>query len=562
MKGEEYNQVNIRLRGVQDIDGLTIGMSTDINNQAYSLDVSVLDSKYNIDHDTAKIINQIETIVNPSNDNSQEKNASMKQTKLQIEKMKDDFIERLGGYSKTLGNFEQKFGQIATDIMGNVSDVMPNLLEFQNKVVDTATDQLFSLAESVTVEVSPYLSIAFKLIEGPLKKGFKNGANKFLSKATSSLTKVIDKIPGPLLGMTKSIVPESYEMDYSDNEIGCLTYVNLQENIASTISKANLRPSGMSEVFSDLPGLMSLADSNVSGFVSNITGVFEKGGDIAKKVVDIMNQPYFDLFTDQFPDLKNTLQNISDNVDKMEQCMKESEDAFKNLKGAFNTYNDNSRIFTNVANGIAGMSNLLRTVQSFDVKSTFVSSNISTKSFSNNTNNTIKTATNFLNKANAFMNIGAGMLSSGTITFNDIMNIKDNLKSFNIDKIGHLGLSSFESSLNILNDITSKRGTKIIKVRNDNPNEIKNVKADLETMVNQLTINKFGLDPSVFTPNKKYVVLNYDGHNDKNGIFILNHKIETYIREDETFVCNTRLDLAKIPDNTNNDTTKARATSF
>ena len=49
-------------------------------------------------------------------------------------------------------------------------------------------------------------------------------------------------------------------------------------------------------------------------------------------------------------------------------------------------------------------------------------------------------------------------------------------------------------------------------------------------------------------------------HNEKNGLFLLNNKTELYIREDETFVCNTRLDLAKLPDVA--DTSKARATSM
>ena len=68
----------------------------------------------------------------------------------------------------------------------------------------------------------------------------------------------------------------------------------------------------------------------------------------------------------------------------------------------------------------------------------------------------------------------------------------------------------------------------------------------METMINQLSFNKQGLDPSVFTPNKKYIVSNYDAHSDKDGIFILNKKTEFFVREDESFTCNTILNLAKI----------------
>lgn len=561
MKGEEYNQVNIRLRGVKEVAGLTIGMATDTQNEAYSFDVSVLDSKYVVDHSTSKIINQIETIVNPSNDNNQEKNATMVQARNEVENLKNSFIEKLGGFSKVLGNFEHKFGQPCIGATGMIKDSMPDLLQFQDKVVDAAVDHLFSLPAFAKVKITKHVKIAFQLIKSALKKQVKNVANKFLSKATSFLTQALDKIPGSLFNVTKNIIPQSYNMDYSDNHIGCLTYINLQENINTTLNKASLLPSGMSDAFSGFPSKVMKNIGKVSSFVSNIEGVLTKGGKLAEKAVKIIQKAkYFTKFAGQYANLAETLQKILENVKKMSQCVKEAKDVFGSLNSVLGTFNDNATTFQNVANGIAGMAPALSKISSLDIKSNFISPNISTKSFTDNVNSATKKITNLVSKATAFMNIGQNILNAGTINFNDILNIKSNLKSVNIDKIGHLGLSSFESDLDILNDTTTKRGTKIIKIRNDNPNEIKNVKSELEAMVNQLTINKFGLDPSVFTPNKKYVVSNYNGHTEKNGLFLLNAKTELYIREDDTFVCNTKLDLAKLPDV--EDTTKARALSF
>lgn len=62
---------------------------------------------------------------------------------------------------------------------------------------------------------------------------------------------------------------------------------------------------------------------------------------------------------------------------------------------------------------------------------------------------------------------------------------------------------------------------------------------------NKLSFNKFGMDPSVFTPNKRYVIKNYSAHENKDGVFILKKKIEVYTREDNTFVCNTYLEFVK-----------------
>ena len=87
----------------------------------------------------------------------------------------------------------------------------------------------------------------------------------------------------------------------------------------------------------------------------------------------------------------------------------------------------------------------------------------------------------------------------------------------------------------------------------------KNVKSELESMINQLSVNKYDLDPSVFTPNKRYLVKNYDAHNNKDGKFLLNKKTEVYVREDDTFTCNTMLDLCKVVESSNTD--KAEDTS-
>ena len=68
----------------------------------------------------------------------------------------------------------------------------------------------------------------------------------------------------------------------------------------------------------------------------------------------------------------------------------------------------------------------------------------------------------------------------------------------------------------------------------------------MENRINQLSLNKYDLDPSVFTPNKKYTVKNYDGHQDKDGIFLLNKKTEIFLREDDTCSCNTMLEFSKL----------------
>ena len=114
--------------------------------------------------------------------------------------------------------------------------------------------------------------------------------------------------------------------------------------------------------------------------------------------------------------------------------------------------------------------------------------------------------------------------------------------------MGKAGKSSFETILKLGQSKTVKESAKIIKVINENVNKIKNIKADIEDNINKLTIAKQDLDPSVFTPNKRYTVKNYTEHAEKDGIFILNKKTEIYMQQGNNFLCNTVLELSKKAD--------------
>ena len=143
------------------------------------------------------------------------------------------------------------------------------------------------------------------------------------------------------------------------------------------------------------------------------------------------------------------------------------------------------------------------------------------------------------------------MSHGGFLDNTDMQLLKNNLDSItDLTGIGQIGIGSFESDMNVGGSFGSSRpGTQIIVSKNDNPNEVKNFKAELENKINQLTISKHDLDPSVFTPNKRYVVKNYNAHADKDGLFLLNKKTEIYSRESNIFKCITMLNFSKILEN-------------
>ena len=95
----------------------------------------------------------------------------------------------------------------------------------------------------------------------------------------------------------------------------------------------------------------------------------------------------------------------------------------------------------------------------------------------------------------------------------DINTVKD------LSKIGRLGISSFNAYLDI-SEGRHKSGTMIVRVENDNVNMVKNIKSRIENNTRRLTLNKNGLDTTVITPNKRYIVHNYDAHSNKDGALI------------------------------------------
>jgi len=143
-----------------------------------------------------------------------------------------------------------------------------------------------------------------------------------------------------------------------------------------------------------------------------------------------------------------------------------------------------------------------------------------------------------------------------SLDFN-INSLQDIQKDINIVKdithIGMLGISSFGVDLNLTTSSDTSTGQRIVRIDNDNANKLKNIKSKIATYSNLLSITKTGLDTTVFTMNKRYVVKNYDAHSNIDGVFILIKKQDFFIRAGDTFTISTQLDLAKVLDSTDTD---------
>lgn len=93
----------------------------------------------------------------------------------------------------------------------------------------------------------------------------------------------------------------------------------------------------------------------------------------------------------------------------------------------------------------------------------------------------------------------------------------------------------------------SKDKTEIIRTPATNPNIIQNIKAATDQTSAHVILNKVDIDVSIFTPNKRYVIRNYDGHKDRDGDFILTRKRDLFYFEDEdTFTGNAMLEFEQV----------------
>lgn len=110
------------------------------------------------------------------------------------------------------------------------------------------------------------------------------------------------------------------------------------------------------------------------------------------------------------------------------------------------------------------------------------------------------------------------------------------------------GVSSTGSIEKSLNNVADYSEDKISRVRlnNDNDNMIYNLQADTNNKNVLVYFSKADLDSTVFSINKKISVHHIDRYQQYNGNYLLYRKRECYIREDNTFVLNTMINLRKV----------------
>jgi hypothetical protein len=222
-------------------------------------------------------------------------------------------------------------------------------------------------------------------------------------------------------------------------------------------------------------------------------------------------------------------------VDVMTKQVQKIQGAVGSTGGCFGQYNGIPSIVGNAIGSVTGEINKINRLTT-QVSNILTEFQANWQAIGNKINDNIAGVMKGLSNAGGIVD-SLSSLKFGSLDdiFNSLNKIKD------ISQLGRVGLSCFDLKLDGVG-----KGKSIVKVDNDNYNVLKNIKASIENKDNRIVLNKLDLDAEIFTPNKEYIIHNYDAHGDKDGFFILQRKVEIYIREDQEFSCTTMLEFDKV----------------
>lgn len=539
-KDELYNDVMIHIHPTTESEAVKQGMYVDETKQQYYVDINALDSKYTVDHDTAKIVDKLEAIINPNPENTVETKGDILDVKGYINRITNTVSEAVENFILDNITMVEDIYVMQQKMSNSVLDVLGPLTSEVGKISKELNKSLGDIPETVTVQIDGK-PVKIPIMELSFTQSAISSINSNLNLFNSNYKKL-----QTLETKFKEIKKESENTIYSCHEIekytGATTYVNDQD-VADPLSKSIDQAGANSDTLSSNNDKNIQSNKNVSTtYASNLGSMCSTGSDLVNKIESIKAAATNYVLPS---DLLNTFSNVGTSTNALI-------DAWGKTKEQSSIIEDNIKNFDGKVNSIKGITKLYKTlkpqikeIKKINIKKKFVSFTNDTRDLSNSLGDS----------KNLFKNFESIIGDAGSILGYGLLgDVANNLNSVaDLTGIGKLGISKFSSNLNIGGLIGNRKvGTKVVVTKNDNPNEIKNIKSELETMINQLSVNKYDLDPSVFTPNKKYTVKNYNAHDDKDGTFILNKKTEIFIREDDTFVCNTMLDFAKIGEEADN----------
>ena len=514
---DKYPTVRITIHSVDDSDGFKLGMGESPNNNCYIVDVSVKDSIYNIDNDTAKMYKGIEVITNPSIENAPSTQGALQNVMNDVSSIMGDVkgVMNQGqnlvkSIPSAMNNMKQVFTQAvtesATQALSSQSCIQKAIQAIQNMPepqVDPDDPTKTLPSSSKTIDHDKKIDLLEKLTKCSVEIG----------KNSSTLKKLPGNFSTEMQGMMKSLG----SLTSTPSALGALSAINMQDGLKNFTKAINTTKTNSNNSSTNCSAKLMPAVNNanaLSAYVNLAIKYIGQSGIENSKVKD-----YISGLQTATKTFKSTSSSISLNLN----TYKGYPDQIKNMTKSFSSF----------ANKLGSMKVNLKS-QFSNLKSDLgvlgASMKSKLKSIAENGEKAIQ------------------KLRSSGLSLSSLKEIKDNVNAIrDISKIGALGVSKFSVNLNLGKSDT--KGVAIYKVNNDNANKVKNIKSEIENSMNKLIINKNDIDVSVFNINMEYIIKNYDAHSSTDGRFILDRKVEMFSRDDGTnFKCTTQLYFRKIAD--------------
>jgi len=519
-KDDIYDTVLFIVCDAEDAAANVFGITEDKENELYVVNINALDTDYKIDHDTGKQFNTITSILNPAKDNSVTELGSVKDNVEKITQTSDKF-------SGKIKSFTENNKDILSEI--NVTDNKITKLNLNNlslqsialQIIDTEYDRISSTPTIEEIEDGEGLVGAMTKAQKQEKLDQLANAKQLFSTSTSNYSNIVSDYKTGKSSVCSIMGNITNSTGYVDG----VTPINIKSNIP-TMSGC------FSQVKTDSQNLEQYRKDTLIPYVGTTDDIMASLQS-SISIISSTNTGYNEQTTK--------------NIQKLTECLS----GYSNIKLNTETYIDQfskyPTTFTTVANSVTPIiSNLGKAASSVDLKGIMSNSLINISTLGD-------TATSMLKKFTETAQSKMNSLAASGLSYDKLDDLTMNINSVkDINSLGKLGISSFDMELDLGKDEEGYEGTgtKIVPIKNDNANMLKNIKSEIENNKNVISLFKQDMDVSLFNINKKYIIRNYDAHSDQDGLFLLDRRVDVYVREDDRFLCTCLLTFSKVANST------------
>lgn len=530
-RSDKYDTVRFIVYKPNDMRASALGESEDPSSKSYVININANDTNFRVDADIAKEFSNISAIINPSKSNSLSALSSM-------QKVTNDINQITGGIA-----------QVAKDAVKTLENIPSSMskMKFQFVIMSKDSKGAATSAISAIKTVKPLI----EAMPEPPAPGSSSSSSS--SSSGPTLSKAQKEAAIKKLDEYKDLID-----DKNTNYQGI--YSNYQKSMSSIL--------GTMGKVTNMPGLLGgvspiNAQQNIPALKTNIKDISSESASQSAFCTDVLH-PYVGVMTDAQSACTNAISVINGtrvgsnsssgsgssstnpNAKKVADCIAALNGAAKVFGSISRQTGVNLALHASFPTQFNGMdANFKPFVQKLE------NVNINLKAQFTTMKQDIavlgQNAKSMLKQIQSAGDDALNVLKSGNLSMSSLKQLRNDINAVkDIAAIGKLGVSKLDFKLNL--GRANGTGTSIYTIKNDNPNKLKNIKNELETKQNTIVLNKSDIDISTININMKYLIKNFDAHSDKNGIFILDRRMDIFIRQDDTFNCNCQMRFRMIPD--------------